>query len=159
MNRVRGARTPHFPHRLVCYFFYGTLMDAKVRVAVLGPGASALPVEPARLMGYRRLYARGARYPVLVAADEPTEANVVDGLLVHRIDPAAEQRLIRYEGDAYRRGEVMVVRRRSGTVCARCFLPVTADLADPRPWNPMIWRRRDRALYLSRVRRRPIAAG
>jgi AIG2-like family. len=150
---------PYLSDRGVRYFFYGTLMDAEVRIAVLGPGASALPVESARLAGYRRLYMRGASYPVLVATDDPTEAAVVDGLLVHRIDAAAEQRLIRFEGDAYRLGDVTVERRRSGTVCARCFLPLTDNLADSRPWDPNTWRRRDRALYVSRIRRRAIAAG
>ena len=102
---------------------------------------------------------RGASYPVLVPTDGPGEGDPVDGLLVHGITAEDEARLVRFEGNAYRQAEVTVEGRRAGRVIARCFLPLTPDLADRRPWDFTTWRRRDRTRYLSRIRRRPIAAG
>lgn len=133
-------------------------MDADVRTAVIGTAAAALRVEAARLSGYRRVYMRGATYPVLVPGHDSSATDIVDGLLVHGIGADQERRLVRFEGDAYRRVEVVVERRQSGRLVARCFLPVTDDLADTRPWDLASWRRRDRTLYLSRIRRVPIAA-
>lgn len=148
-----------FSCRSVRYFFYGTLMDAEVRVAVMGTAAASLHVEPARLSGYQRFHMRGATYPVLIPSSESAEIDVVDGVLALGITANQERCLVRFEGDAYRRAEVTVEGRRSGQVTARCFLPLTDDLADePRPWDLASWRRRDRALYLARIRRIPIAA-
>jgi hypothetical protein len=50
---------------MACYFFYGTLMDAAVRAAVLGRALPADAVIAAELAGWRRVRRRGATYPVL----------------------------------------------------------------------------------------------
>ena len=139
-----------------CYFFYGTLMDAAVRAVVLGPRTDLSPVEAAILAGYRRLSMRGATYPVLV----PAPQQVVEGVLLRGLDADAERRLVSFEGAAYRQATVTVVGRWSEPTKARCFLPVSDDLADAsRPWEPATWRCRHRARYLDRIRVNGIAAG
>lgn len=151
----RTARSS-LARQLRSYFFYGTLMDAAVRAAVLGPRSDLPPVEAASLSGYRRLYMRGATYPVLV----PAPQQEVEGLLLHEVDANAERRLVHFEGDAYRQAMVTVAGRRSGLIAACCFLPVDNDLADAtQPWDLATWRRRHRRRYLTRIRRNPVAAG
>lgn len=150
---VMGGRQRRAPGHARRYFFYGTLMDADVRMAVLGHRATMLPVEPARLAGFRRLHMRGACFPVLV----PAVGEVIDGILVGGIDSDDERRLLRFEGAAYRRQPVTVDGRWTGRADAWCFLPVSSDLADSRPWDFSRWRRRDRTRYLGRIRRVPVA--
>ncbi|QNT68222.1 gamma-glutamylcyclotransferase family protein [Defluviicoccus vanus] len=147
---------PSVARQLRTYFFYGTLMDAAVRAAVLGPRTDLPPVEAASLSGYGRLYMRGATYPVLV----PAPQQEVEGVLLHEVDANAERRLVRFEGDAYWQAMVTVAGRRSGSIAACCFLPVNNNLADEtRPWDLATWRRRHRRRYLTRIRSNPVAAG
>jgi len=48
------------------FFFYGTLMDPSVRRAVLGRPVERSRLQRAVLPGFRRVFRRGATYPVLV---------------------------------------------------------------------------------------------
>ncbi len=49
---------------MACYFFYGTLMDAAVRAAVLGRLLPKTAIRAAELAGWRRVYRSGATFPV-----------------------------------------------------------------------------------------------
>ncbi|CAN0557895.1 unnamed protein product, partial [Laminaria digitata] len=53
---------------MATFFFYGTLIDADVRAAVLGSFTESETVLPDRLPGWRRAGLRGRRYPVIVPA-------------------------------------------------------------------------------------------
>jgi gamma-glutamylcyclotransferase (GGCT)/AIG2-like uncharacterized protein YtfP len=130
------------------YFFYGTLMDRAVRAAVIGRRTPAAKEHAAVLAGFRRVYARDATYPVII----PDDGALVDGLLVAAISPGEAVALHRFEGPRYRCEEVEVRLPQSTAVRARCFLPISREIATDRPWSFDEWRRRHRAGYLARMR-------
>ncbi|MGE5537198.1 MAG: gamma-glutamylcyclotransferase family protein [Gemmatimonas sp.] len=80
-------------------FVYGTLLDPARRAAVFGAPPRSADVRPAVLIGHRRVFARGRRYPVVVRA----RAAEVPGLLVPRMSASACRRVLIYEGSDYRR--------------------------------------------------------
>jgi hypothetical protein len=135
------------------YFFYGTLLDATVRLAVLGRRLPAGRCRPASLPGWRRVHRRGAAYPVLVA--DPGQA--VDGLLVTGLGAAAAARLARFEGPDYRLAALPVVVTDgaapvTGCVMEQVFIPASPAIASDRPWSFAVWAARDRAAFLARIR-------
>lgn len=132
------------------FFFYGTLMDADIRVAVLGRPAGSRPVEPATLAGYRRVVMRGATYPVAIA--DP--AGRIEGCLMRGLDRAAAGRLSVFEGDDY----VPVMRdviTASGRAVSCCVF-VAGRRARPSAaaWDLAAWQRRHKRGFQRRVRAR-----
>jgi gamma-glutamyl AIG2-like cyclotransferase len=100
------------------FFFYGTLMDADVRRAVLRDRAPQA-AEPAALPGWRCVPAAGRAFP-MIRADRAAR---VDGILVRGLDRVARARLSRYEDRDYRIIKTIVVA--SGrAVAAHLFVPV-----------------------------------
>ena len=139
------------------FFFYGTLIDADVRRALLGPHASRR-VEPARLQGWRRVAVSGKTYPVVVA--EPDAS--VDGVLVRGLSAAARRRLTRYEdANLYALATVDVLAMGCAhPVSALAFVAKeTATRRAPRSvgWSFEDWRRRHKRRLLLTLRRRPAA--
>jgi len=141
------------------FFFYGTLMDADVRRAVLGPHAPR-HVEPALLRGWRRLPVRGRTYPVIVA--DPAAS--VDGVLVRGLNAAARRRLERYEdADLYAAATVDVLPAgRARPVQALVFVANFVAKAPgvrrgSRRWEIGDWRRRHKRRFLLTLGRRPAA--
>lgn len=137
------------------FFFYGTLIDAEVRRAVLGPHAPH-EIDAARLEGWRRVPVPGKAYPTIVS--DPGAA--VDGVLARGLGPVARRLLERYEDeDLYDLVEVELSpagRRR----------PVAAFVFAARPalqlrrfgtWDLEQWRRRDKRRLLLRLTRRSAA--
>ena len=86
-------------HRL---FVYGTLKDDDQVRARTG---KTFPKTPARLSGFRLVQSKGF-YPYIV----PSEADVVEGLLLEDVDAASLRRIDEYEGEGsfYRRVAVRV---------------------------------------------------
>lgn len=86
-------------HRL---FVYGTLKEDNRVHAVTG---KTFPKTPARLSGFRLVQSKGF-YPYIV----PSEADVVEGLLLEEVDEASLRRIDEYEGEGgfYRRVAVRV---------------------------------------------------
>lgn len=129
-------------------FFYGTLMDAEVRLLVLGPGAARLPERPATLSGHRRVALKGRTYPTVIR--DPRGA--VDGVVVKGLGQAEMDRLAEFEGDEYRLARA-TVRLADGTPAeASFFAASTRATPEPRPWSYDTWRRRYRTRYLRRLR-------
>jgi hypothetical protein len=112
-------------------FVYGTLIDPATRAAVFGAPQRSGSGRVARLVGYRRVYARGRRYPVLVR----NRTAVTEGLLIARVNGRAWGRLFAYEGTEYRIARLRVRTDGRHPVLARVFLP--RALGDTsRDWFP-----------------------
>lgn len=126
------------------YFFYGSLLDARVLAGVLGRRVAPACCEAAVLPGYRTVYRRGATYPVLVA----DAAAATTGRVVSRLSVADARRLATFEGSGYSCRWVTVALPGQGTVAARVFMPTAPILASNRPWRLAEWRRRHRARFV-----------
>ncbi|MEX2642814.1 MAG: gamma-glutamylcyclotransferase family protein [Acetobacterales bacterium] len=111
------------------YFFYGTLMDPALLARLVG--AAAATVEPARLVGFRRVRLRGQPYPTVV----PAEDGSVDGIVVGRIDAAGARRLAEYEGPSYSIRLFGVMLQDGRTRRVRVFV-APVGLASDGPWEP-----------------------
>lgn len=81
-------------------FVFGSLMDADVMAVVLGRDPSSLVWQAAALTGYRRQRAAGEVFPILVAADDAPQAQVVGALLLGA-SAADLDRILFYEGPTY----------------------------------------------------------
>ncbi len=126
------------------FFFYGTLMDADVRRAVLGARAAA-PAEEATLEGWRRVKMAGVSYPVIVRA----RGQKVEGVLMHGIDGRGREMLQAYEGDEYAMIgiEVVTCGRR---IDAKVFVPRPGLPVRARgPWTLDAWQRRFKRRFLN----------
>ena len=137
------------------FFFYGTLIDADVRRAVLGAYAPR-HVEEACLRGWRRGPVRGKTYPVIVADPQAS----VDGALVRGLNTAARRRLERYEDeDLYALAEVdVLLAGRAKVVRAVVFVAKAAGFRHgPGTWDIDEWRRRHKRRFLLTLGRRPAA--
>lgn len=133
------------------FFFYGTLMDAAVRTAVLGREVPTDAIIAAELSGWRRVCRLGATYPVLVAAaGARTEGIVVDNLTAEETT-----RLVRFEGPDYRLSRVMLLLKPRSRTAAWVFLPVSPSIAGERPWTYRAWQRRHRRSFLGALRAFP----
>lgn len=131
------------------FFFYGTLLDAEVRRAVMPHLADELLLQPARLQGYRRVRARRATYPVLVGHPGRT----VEGLLAGGLDARALFRMAQFEGDRYlpRR---LGVRAVDGSILrAWVFMPLRASHAAPEDWCIRRWRSRHKRRLMGDIAR------
>lgn len=79
-------------------FFYGTLLDSDVQVAVLGRALAPPDLTPAVLRHFRRVYIAGRCYPMVV----PHRGGLVEGAVADRLSPDDLARIARYEGADYR---------------------------------------------------------
>lgn len=129
-------------------FFYGTLMDADIRAAVMG-GAAPAPVAPATARGWRRVRVSGRPYPTMVA--HPTGR--VDGLAVSDIDESRLRNLLTYEGPEYHL-EIIAIGLECGTsVAAATFLCNPGPGPVPRMWRFGDWLRRHKSASLAHIGR------
>jgi gamma-glutamylcyclotransferase (GGCT)/AIG2-like uncharacterized protein YtfP len=135
---------------LVRIFFYGTLMDAEIRAAVLGDLDRDRPVEAATLAGYRRVILRGRRYPAIVAE----RSSSVEGCLSRDLDQRAVDKLDAFETEEYDRLRCTVSLADGKTVEAWTY--VAGRLANPTSvsWNLAAWQRNHKRELLRSLRGR-----
>lgn len=132
-------------------FFYGTLRDAEVRRAVLGPGADGLAVQPALIRGYRCAPVDGGRYPVLVADPScRTEGVLVAGV---GLEAAARTSFFEDEGYDYGVGRVAVETAAGASCEAWAFLSAGRLAAGADRWSIEAWQRRHRTAFIANARR------
>jgi gamma-glutamylcyclotransferase (GGCT)/AIG2-like uncharacterized protein YtfP len=131
------------------FFFYGTLMDADIRRAVLGERAPET-VEPATLPGYRRCAAANGAYPVIVKAN----GYEVRGVVARGLDKTAQARLNRYEGDEYELIDVAVRTPTKSELWVAAYVPgkKNAPALSPGEWTLDVWERRFKRHMLSLIR-------
>src|SRR5512147_2158995 len=99
------------------FFFYGTLIDPEILRAVLQRPVDPMRRQRALLKGYRRVYRRGASYPLLVA---DTTAQV-EGTLVSALLNRDIMLLRMYEGQEYEIRKLSVSSSGTGRVLAAVF--------------------------------------
>ncbi len=127
-------------------FVYGTLLDADLRRALLGPKARRLGMAAAVLRGYRRVALHGDAYPAI----RRDAASRVAGCVLSGTDRAMEARLLAYEGEEYRYARRMVEIAGMGRVMAGLFLTTRPPPAG-RPWSLADWQRRHKARAMRRT--------
>jgi gamma-glutamylcyclotransferase (GGCT)/AIG2-like uncharacterized protein YtfP len=133
------------------FFFYGTLMDAGVRRAVLG-GKAPKRVEPATLLGWRRFTAKGATFPIVMADGRGR----VRGLLAYGISEAAQALLDAYEGpDGYRAERWIVEREDGARVKAMVYVPDGSNAVRPgkEPWDLAEWQAAHKAAFIAKLKK------
>jgi gamma-glutamylcyclotransferase (GGCT)/AIG2-like uncharacterized protein YtfP len=135
--------------RSMRYFFYGTLLDADVRRAVLGSVAIGSPSQPARLEGFRLAGLSGTPYPVIVAGE-----GHVEGRVFTLATPRARERLRSFEGGAYIESVQCVCGASGEMLRARLFMPRHA-LRSNGEWSFERWRRIDKRRLLRALARNP----
>ncbi len=121
---------------MTALFFYGTLRDLDLLATVLGhPVGSAVP---ARLPGYRVVWAQGEAFPMALP-DANAEA---EGLLVDGLDAQDLARLAFYEG-GFSYATVTVQVTADGAVRhAQVFLPEPGLWQPGAPWSLADWQDR-----------------
>lgn len=124
-------------------FVYGTLLDADLRLAVLGAAAQHISVVSAVLKGYERVAIEGCAYPAL----RRDAAAQVDGCVLSGMDRAMEARLLAYEGAEYRYARRQVEIDGAGRQMTAVFLTTSPPLAGP-PWSLAEWQRLHKARVL-----------
>lgn len=126
-------------------FVYGTLMYPAVFQAVCG---TPLIGHAAALEGYARRRVRDAVYPAIVAC--PGARTM--GLLVEDLDTHLWARLDAFEGAAYERKLVAVVRAADGkSLGAQTYVATAAAVADllDEAWSPTEFSAADLQRYLA----------
>lgn len=128
------------------FFFYGTLMDADIRNAVLGKFTKNETVSPARLPGWRRVGVRGRSYPVIV----PAAGAAVDGVSVSFADGAERpvtDLLTAFEGDEYR---LVALELAPGNIVS-VFAGSRRCHPTGRAWSFSDWQRRHKRAFLAAI--------
>ena len=111
-------------------FTYGSLMYLEIMERVSG---LRLLSRPATLPGYQRSRLLDLDYPGIFSNDQAS----VDGILYLNLPDSALQRLDAFEGDQYRRQEVMVTLDDGDRRPAMAYVLRTAShsLITGEPWN------------------------
>jgi hypothetical protein len=132
------------------FFFYGTLLDSRVRRAAIGPTADRLEARPAILHGWRRVRLVGRQYPVIV----PAPGRSVEGCIVGPLPASAVARLVRFEGPEYEMAEVEVASTAGEALPARTFIGSGRVRATTTEWRFDEWERKARPGFLRAIDRR-----
>ncbi len=132
------------------FFFYGTLVDAPLRRAVLGRAAAGCRIEPATLRGFEARLAAGRRYPLAVRR----RGAVLHGVLATLPDRRAAARVMAYEGPQYKLARRLVRTASGGVRMAAIFVADGRARASRTPWDLELWRgqARRRGRVFARVR-------
>jgi hypothetical protein len=131
------------------FFFYGTLIDPEILQAVLQRSVDPIRRRKAVLKGYRRVYRRGASYPVILA---DTTAQV-EGIVVSALTTRDIMLLTMYEGQEYEIRELPVSCLGTGLIPARVFLPGPGCEASSESWTPEDWNKRFRPAFIRSITR------
>jgi hypothetical protein len=131
------------------FFFYGTLIDPEILRAVLQRSIDPIRRRKAVLKGYRRVYRRGASYPVIIA--DATAR--VQGIVVSALTTRDVALLTLYEGQEYEIREHPVSCASIGVVRAKVFFPGPECEVSSESWTPEEWNRRFRQTFIRHVTR------
>lgn len=129
------------------FFFYGTLMDADVRAAVLGREVASSSVAPATLSGYRRVFVDGQAYPVLL----PKAGGLLDGLFVRGLGGRDAALIDHFEGHQYYRQSIKIELKGGARAEALVYLPHGNVPVTDIDWAFDDWCRRHRLDYLRQI--------
>lgn len=122
-------------------FFFGTLMDPIVVSMVTGLPYNEIVLEPAFIRNFRRKYAKGASFPVLVPTNE--DVPLVEGRLFETDSEEILARLDAYEGNLYHPEMLTVLLPTGEPVQARVYLANWDRLsASDEDWTYEKWHNR-----------------
>jgi gamma-glutamylcyclotransferase (GGCT)/AIG2-like uncharacterized protein YtfP len=126
-------------------FFFGTLMDLDVLAYLLERPVDLDTLCPASIIGFRRVRAVGASYPVLV----PQAGGVVAGRLLRRATARDIARINHYESGEYVAQLRHVVTADGGEVAAWLYLGLDHLQASDEPWSLAGWQRHAKAGFFA----------
>jgi len=126
------------------YFFYGTLCDADVRRAVLGPSVARVTIVPGTLPGWRCVFMRGRVYPVL----QPDAHGAAEGVIAEGLDAVQAACLDRFETDEYRARFAQVRAADGRVLAAKVYFAARAGLESTTPWRFAEWQARHKGALL-----------
>jgi hypothetical protein len=129
------------------FFFHGTLLDRDVIALVLGRRLPPVAFLPAILPGYSRWRVEGGSYPISV----PDPKGEVSGAIVGGLSARDVARLAAYEGPGYRIAPLKVKVAETMTTVS-VFEPIVSKLKPTgRPWDLLLWQRRDKRAFVARL--------
>lgn len=117
------------------WFFFGTLLDAAVREAVIGRPVPDADCAAVVLDGFRRVRVVDESYPALV----PCAGHSVDGILVEDLSAEEILRVMWFEGDEYTPEAVQVRFERGGFDEAFTFLCASDLCLTDESWDYESW--------------------
>lgn len=122
-------------------FFFGTLMDPAVIAGVTGLPLGSIVLKDALIPNFKRFYAKGASFPVLVPTNEPE--SWVDGVIFETDSEEVIRNLDRYEGNLYHPETYVVYPNGEEPVEARVYIANWDRLsASDTVWTYNGWRQR-----------------
>ncbi|HUN50909.1 MAG TPA: gamma-glutamylcyclotransferase family protein [Candidatus Sulfotelmatobacter sp.] len=130
------------------FFFFGTLMDADIRGIVLGRPLPDRQCLAAGIGGYRRVFAAGKDFPLLVTES----GGRVCGVLVGGLSRVEAARLRHFEGDDYQLARRPVDLPDGSRCTAHLFLALARLHPTDEDWDFAAWRRRHKRRFQARAR-------
>ncbi|CAN0443597.1 unnamed protein product [Discosporangium mesarthrocarpum] len=130
------------------FFFYGTLIDADVRAAVLDKFTDNGSVAPAQLEGWRRVGLHGRSYPVIVPSPDGTVDGIAASFAAGDEAPVTE-RLKSFEGVEY----IMAAVTLTSGDTASVFVGSRRCHPTGRAWSFSNWERRHKRAFLTGIAR------
>lgn len=120
---------------MTAIFFYGSLMEPRIRRNVFGDSIREDRVVSARAEGFCTMVYPGESFPVLV----PAADSVANGLVLLEAGAEALERMAFYEGDLYWLDEVEVVTEDGARLLARYNRAMEEDLSLDEIWCYQRW--------------------
>jgi gamma-glutamylcyclotransferase (GGCT)/AIG2-like uncharacterized protein YtfP len=125
---------------MTAIFFYGSLMDERIRRNVFADSIREEQIVTARAEGFRTMVYPGESFPVLV----PAADNVVTGLVLLEASAEALERMAFYEGDLYWLDELEVITADGARIQARYNRANEQDLLLEEEWCFQRWQAAER---------------
>lgn len=126
------------------WFFFGSLLNADVRHAVIGRAVPDDDCAAVTLEGYRRVRVAHETYPALV----PAPGETVDGIAVSDLSAEEALRIMWFEGDEYTPEAVLVRYPRGGFDEAFTFLAAPDLQLTDEDWDYEAWAERELEQYI-----------
>ncbi len=123
-------------------------MDAEVRALVLGGQDGDRPVEPATLLGYRRVTLHRRNYPAIVAE----RSSSVEGCLTGDLDRRAAAKLDAFETEEYDQIRCAVTLADGTTIEAWTYVASRQATPSATSWSLATWQRSHKLAFLRRLR-------
>lgn len=140
--------------KMTAIFFYGTLLDAKIREYVFANSIRDEQLVAARAEGYRTMTYPGESFPILVEA----VGSVVNGLLLLDPSPEALERMAFYEGELYWLDDLEVMTVDGETLPAKYNRASEEGLVLEQEWRFSEWQSTTRDALLE-ISQRPCEEG
>ena len=121
-------------------FFYGTLLDADIRRAILGAEAEGIALRPAVLPGFHRYRSSHGDYPVLLRRS----GGRVRGLLAEGLGRPGLLRIGNFEGEDYAPARALVIGADGRRRRAWIYLASVPGPLERRSWSLRAWQLRSK---------------